>query len=131
MGTHFLLMDIGIWLLSDKAVARLEAKAPFIPTEDGTCPQHKAYDLYSQFGCALGLHPTAPDADLADLSVAILPLPGGEFYHFGTAPELITSSLAIQNLVKDQRYILKRGIKRQPAVFTQNCFVHHLSPQIP
>ena len=125
MGTHFLLMDIGIWLLSDKAVARLEAKASFIPTANGDCPQHRAYDLYSQFGCALGLHPTAPDADLADLSVAILPLPGGEFYHFGTAPELITSSLAIQNLVKDQRYILKRGIKRQPAVFTQNCFVHH------
>lgn len=123
MSTHFLLMDIGIWLLSDKAVERLNAKAPFIPSADGQCPEHPAYDLYSQFGTALGLHPTAHDADLSDLSVAILPLPGGDFYHFGTGPELISSSVAIQNLIKDQRYIIQRGIKRQAAVFTQNAIV--------
>ena len=131
MSTHFLLMDIGIWLLSDKAVARLQAKAPFVPTQaaDGSnrlvCPQFPAYDLYSQFGCALGEHPSQVDPALSDLSVAILPLPGGEFYHFGTAPELISSSLAIQNLVKDQRFIIQKGVKRQAAVFTQNALLHH------
>ena len=127
--THFLLMDIGVWLLSDKAVKLLQKKAPFVPTfADGEageahCPELPAYDLYSEFGCALGLNPSWPDPELAELSVAILPLPGGEFYHFGTAPELISSTVSIQNLVKDQRYIIKRGIKEQSSVFTQNAIV--------
>ena len=125
MPSHFLLMDIGIWLLSDKAVERLQQKAPFIPTAQGDCPSCPPYDLYSQWGCALGQHPSAPDDTLKDLTVAILPLPGGEFYHFGTAPELISSAVAIQNLVKDQRFIIQRGIKRQAAVFTQNAVIHH------
>jgi len=128
--THFLLMDIGVWLLSDKAVKLLQRKAPFVPQfENGDssapiCPQAPAYDLYSEFGCALGLNPSNPDPELADLSVAILPLPGGEFYHFGTAPELISSSVSIQNLIKDQRFIIKRGIKQQSSVFTQNAIVN-------
>ena len=112
--THFFLMDIGVWLLSDKAVERLVACS----TSGGECI---GYDLYSAFGCALGSHPSLPDERLADLTVAIVPLPGGEFYHFGTSRELISSTTSLQNLVKDQRIIIQKEIKHQPSVFTQNA----------
>lgn len=120
--THLSLMDIGVWLLSDRAVERLMRKASCrkggaAKGSDGIL----CYDLYSEFGCALGLNPSAPDVEVSDLTVAVLPLPGGEFYHFGTGEDMLKSSLAIQNLVKDQRFIIQRGIKQQPSVFTQNC----------
>ena len=130
MTNHLLLMDIGIWLLSDRAVERLVAKtrarndALQAETAHGTLLEVPAcYDLYSDFGCALGAHPSQPDPALADLTVAVLPLPGGEFYHYGTGEDMIDSTVAIQNLVKDQRFILKRGIKPQSSVFTQNASI--------
>lgn len=49
------------------------------------------YDLYSQFGLALGNNPTNPDKELNQLTVKILPLNGGEFYHYGTSREMITA----------------------------------------
>ncbi len=123
--THLTLMDIGVWLLSDRAVMALVEKSRERHDADERRDDvpFGCYDLYSEFGCALGKHPTAKDAALSGLSVAILPLEGGEFYHFGTAPEMITSSLAIQECVKDQRFILHREVKRQQSVFTQNALI--------
>ena len=57
------------------------------------------------------------------LTVAILPLPGGEFYHYGTSRELISSTLSVQNLVRDQRAIMQRKVKPHPAMFVQNAEV--------
>lgn len=113
--THLFLMDIGIWLLSDRAVRLLAERS-----RDGS-GRMRAYDLYGEFGLALGDRPTLPDAALGELSVAILPLPGGEFYHYGTSRELISSTLAVQNLVCDQRAIIQRKIKPHPAMFIQNA----------
>ena len=117
MQSHFMLMDIGIWLLSDRAVEVLNKRAK---DDDGNV---RYYDLYSTFGCCLGENPSQEDDEVQKLSVCILPLPGGEFYHFGTTPELLTSTLAIQNLVKDQRLILHKEVKKQPSLFTQNCLI--------
>lgn len=114
-GSHLFLMDIGIWLLSDKAV-RLLMKHSY--TEDGAM---KAYDLYAEFGLALGANPRITDTELNQLSVAILPLAGGEFYHYGTSRELISSTLAVQNLIRDQRAIMQRKVKPHPAMFVQNA----------
>ena len=116
--SHFFLMDIGVWLLSDRAV-RLLAQRSYQP--DGK--QMKAYDLYAEFGCALGVHPRIADPELNQQSVAILPLPGGEFYHYGTSRELISSTLSVQNLVHDQRLIMQRAVKPHPAMFVQNALV--------
>ena len=119
---HFYLTDIGIWMLSDKAVRLLEKRSV---VTDGSAIGLKEYDLYSEFGCALGTNPTIDDQELKELSVAIVPLPGGEFYHFGTSREMISSTLAIQNIVNDQRDIMHNDRKPHPSIFTQNAVVHY------
>lgn len=113
--THLFLMDIGIWLLSDKAVDLLMKRSY---STDGK--SLKMYDLYAEFGLSLGENPRIADEALNKLTVAILPLPGGEFYHYGTGRELISSTLAVQNLVRDQRAIMQRKVKPHPAMFVQN-----------
>ncbi len=116
MQTHLFLMDIGIWLLSDRAVDLLIKRSK----KGGKLSY---YDMYSEFGLTLGEHPRIADEELNGLSVAILPLPGGEFYHYGTSRELISSTLAVQNLVNDQREIMHRKVKPHPAMFVQNADV--------
>lgn len=110
MQKHLFLMDIGIWILSDKALRLLMKHEDY-------------YDLYSDFGLALGNNPKIEDPELNALKVAILPLPGGEFHHYGTSREMISSTLAVQNSVIDQREIMQKGVKAHPAVFVQNADV--------
>ena len=113
--THLFLMDIGIWILSDRAVEVLMKRSLKEGTDD-----INYYDLYSDYGLALGEHPKTKDEEINRLSVAILPLPGGEFYHYGTSHELISSTLSIQDKVRDQRKIMHRKVKPNPAIFIQN-----------
>ena len=81
------------------------------------------YDMYGEFGLALGRNPQVKDEALNQLKVVILPLPGGEFYHYGTSRELLSSTVAIQNLVNDQREIMHLKVKPHPAIFVQNALV--------
>ncbi|MDE6347703.1 MAG: bifunctional fucokinase/L-fucose-1-P-guanylyltransferase, partial [Bacteroides sp.] len=131
--THLFLMDIGIWLLSDRAVELLMKRSQ---KEDGVSDAEvphanlKYYDLYADFGLSLGCHPRIEDEELNSLSVAILPLPGGEFYHYGTSRELLSSTVTLQNKVYDQRRIMHRKVKPNPAIFVQNAEVCvSLTPQ--
>lgn len=125
---NYYLTDIGVWLLSNKAVEVLRKKSL---NPDGSI---RNYDLYSEFGCGLGTTPTIPDDEVSQLSVAILPLPGGEFYHYGTTHEIISSTLAVQNIVNDQREIMHHSRRPHPSMFVQNADVkvriteknHHL-----
>lgn len=112
--TSFYLTDIGVWLLSDRAVELLRRRSK--RGADTVC-----YDLYGEFGCSLGTDPVIDDPELRSLKVAVLPLPGGEFYHFGTSGEMISSMLAIQNIVNDQREIMHHGRKPHPSIFIQNA----------
>ena len=127
---HFYLTDIGVWMLSDKAVRLLMERSIVgnpIETRETRISCHyspsdfKEYDLYSEFGCALGTDPSIPDSELSELSVAIVPLSGGEFYHFGTSQEMISSTLRLQNLVNDQREIMHLDRKPHPSIFVQNA----------
>lgn len=139
--SHYYLTDIGIWLLSDRALQLLIKKSllpspstsPNTPNQESPSPcsvwrdaiappQLRNYDMYTDFGCCLGSDPTTFDEEISQLSVAILPLPGGEFYHFGTTHEIISSTLSVQNLVADQRRIMHRSRKPHPAMFVQNSF---------
>lgn len=115
MQDYLFLMDIGIWLLSDRAV-ELMVKHSTDKNGDVTF-----YDMYSEFGLALGAHPRIADGELNSLKVAILPLPGGEFHHYGTSREMISSTLAVQNCVVDQRAIMHYKVKAHPAMFVQNA----------
>lgn len=108
------LTDIGVWLLSDKAINMLVKRS----TTDN---EIKQYDLYSDFGQALGNSPTLIDDEVNTLSVAVIPLEGGEFYHFGTSRDIISSTLRLQNVVSDQREIMHHSRKPHPAMFIQNA----------
>ena len=118
MENYLFLMDIGVWLLSDRAVELILKRSRNEAGEIGY------YDMYSEFGPSLGAHPAIDDPELKELSVAILPLPGGQFYHYGTSREMISSTLAVQNLVVDQRAISLNKVKPHPAMFTQNASIH-------
>ena len=100
---HICLTDIGVWMLSERAVKLLMKKS-----------EGRAYDLYGEFGCALGTHPVLDDAEIRDLSVAIVPLKGGEFYHFGTSREMISSTVAVNKSMGHE----------QNSVIVQNSEVH-------
>lgn len=115
---HFYLTDIGIWLFSDRAVELLMNRS----TENGETVE---YDMYGEFGLALGTCPTVIDEEINKLKVVILPLPGGEFYHFGTSRELISSMVTIQNLVNDQRRIMHHSTKPHPSMFVQNAITDY------
>ena len=122
---HYYLTDIGVWLLSDKAVKLLmnrssEPQANLSPPTPHLSPL-RPYDLYAEFGCSLGTDPTILDEELRQLKVAILPLAGGEFYHFGTSREMISSTMRLQNLVNDQREIMHLDRKPHPSIFVQNA----------
>lgn len=136
---HFYLTDIGIWFLSDRAVTLLMKRSQNTPATPDTLitpdtpvspDSFLEYDLYSDFGCTLGTNPTIDDPELKELSVAIVPLPGGEFYHFGTSGEMISSTVAIQNIVNDQRDIMHHDRKPHPSIFTQNTLTdYHFKEQ--
>jgi len=124
---HYFLTDIGVWMLSDRAVKLLIQRSrpigpigPMSPIGPISPMSFQDYDLYGQFGCTLGTNPTIDDPELRELRVAILPLPGGEFYHFGTSREMISSTVAVQNLVSDQREIMHLDRKPHPSIFVQN-----------
>ncbi|MBS2099829.1 bifunctional fucokinase/fucose-1-phosphate guanylyltransferase [Carboxylicivirga linearis] len=119
-GSHLFMMDIGVWILSDRAIELLMKKSGWTDNKfSKEIPDF--YDLYSSFGTCLGDHPKQNDDEINELSVAILPLEKGEFYHFGTSRELITSTEKIQNRVQDQRNIWHNKVKAHPSLFVQNA----------
>ena len=118
MKDYLFMMDIGIWLLSDRAVKLMAERST---DSEGNV---KFYDMYSEFGLALGEKPRIEDEELNGLKVVVLPLPGGEFHHYGTSREMISSTLAVQNCVMDQRAIMHHKVKPHPATFVQNAIMN-------
>jgi galactokinase/mevalonate kinase-like predicted kinase len=117
---YLVLVDTGVWLLSARAVAVLMQRAGWVG--DRFAGGHPVpYELYGQFGLALGTQPTERDPDIQALSSAVVPLPEAEFYHFGTSRQLIESTAALQNLVLDETKLGLTGAKRHPDIFQQNC----------
>ena len=133
---HYYLTDIGVWILSDRAVKLLmnrcsetsNLQPPLelrsLATIGTQEPSNlKFYDLYSDFGRSLGTNPLIDDPELKSLTVAVVPLPGGEFYHFGTSREMISSTMKLQNVVSDQRLIMHNDRKPHPSIFVQNALM--------
>lgn len=96
--THTFLVDTGMWLLSERAVLALLERCGWDSSRDAfNDGSPSAYELYSQFGLALGDQPQAPDPLIPSLTCAVLALPYPEFYHLGTSRQLIESVWALQN----------------------------------
>ena len=129
---HLFFIDTGVWLLSDRAIHVLMKKSGWQNDSNSFIHQiPQNYDLYGSFGLSLGNSPTIEDADIENLTVAVIPLNDGEFFHFGTNSEIISSSLRLQNKVQDQRLIWSRNIKPHPSIFTQNAIIlNQLSEQL-
>lgn len=121
---NLFLLDAGIWILSERAVAAMlnlggcNTAHPY----DDAHPSD-AFELYSDFGLGLGKVPVKSHPELNALSVAVIPLDDGEFYHFGRSSDLIESSLRLQNLVLNQHKQRSSGIKRHPDLFVQNASI--------
>jgi len=119
-GSFLYQMDVGLWILSDRAVRVLLEKSGWDGQGfAGGVPGY--YDLYGSFGPALGSQPVHPDPEVSVLTVAVVGLENGSFFHFGTSLELITSMGKIQNLVQDQRLLWHHRVKPHPTLFIQNA----------
>jgi galactokinase/mevalonate kinase-like predicted kinase len=116
---HLCLVDTGMWLLSERAVRVLMEHCGWESSRfSGGTARH--YELYAEFGLALGKSPTVQDAAVNALTCAVVPLPEAEFYHFGTNAQMIESISALQNLVLDESKIGRTGARQQPDQVTQN-----------
>jgi galactokinase/mevalonate kinase-like predicted kinase len=126
---YYFLMDIGIWLLSEKAIGILLNRCGW----NGSSYRNQTpdfYDLYSDFGMALGNSPEMKDPEINNLKVVLINMEGGDFYHLGNTSELISSNLAIQNRINDQREIWHRQIKPHSSMFVLNSeFEIELEPE--
>ncbi|KAK7197690.1 fucose kinase [Novymonas esmeraldas] len=97
------LLDVGMWLLSDRAVEVLSRKCIGGALDDvvdsvsgGTVVRHP-YDLYSQFGSALGTNPSHADPEVVGLKTSVVELHDAAFLHYGTNRQLITSTQTLQS----------------------------------
>jgi galactokinase/mevalonate kinase-like predicted kinase len=123
---YLFYIDVGIWLLSPKALEVMFERSGWNKESNSfTNGIPTFYDMYTEFGQALGKNPTLKDDAINQLKVAIIPLPKGEFYHFGNTAELIESTNRLQNLVKDQEKIWHNKIKPSPDLFTQNSITQN------
>jgi galactokinase/mevalonate kinase-like predicted kinase len=113
------LVDTGMWLLSERAVTVLMQRCGWTGSSFGANGPTR-YELYAQFGLALGQHPTAPDPAVSELTCAVVPLPEAQFYHFGTSEQMIDSVSALQNLVLDESTAGGAATGQQPDQVTQN-----------
>jgi galactokinase/mevalonate kinase-like predicted kinase len=114
------LVDTGMWLLSERAVGVLMERCGWNGKEFAAGGVASHYELYAQFGLALGASPTVPDREVSGLTSAVVPLPEAEFYHFGTNRQMIESVATLQNLVLDEIKSGLSGPRPQPDQVTQN-----------
>ncbi len=119
---HAFLVDVGIWLLSEKAVNCLMKKSGWDADRQafsGELPD--TYDLYGSWALNLGSDPVESDPEVGELTTAVVPLPDAGFYHFGTCTDMIQSIYELQNLVSDQSKLGSVATHAQPRQFVQNC----------
>jgi galactokinase/mevalonate kinase-like predicted kinase len=121
---YLCLVDTGMWLLSARAVRVLMERCGWDAQKEqfaGGAPAR--YELYAQFGLALGKSPSVPDAAINPLTCAVAPLPEARFFHFGASAQMIESISDLQNLVLDATKTGLAGARRHPDQITQNSRV--------
>ena len=122
--THTYYLDTGVWLFSKRAVMLMMEKCGWDASADsfkGDMPD--TYDLYSEFGPALGAEPVRSDPDVSALSCAVLPLADGRFYHFGTNRSVMASVGQLQRPAADLRSFGHASMESTPGPFIQHAEV--------
>jgi galactokinase/mevalonate kinase-like predicted kinase len=115
------LIDVGIWLLSEKAVNCLMKKSGWDARKEGFMNDvPDTYDLYGSWALNLGSNPVETDPEVGALTTAVVPLPDAGFYHFGTCSDIVQSLYELQNLVSDQTKLGAVATLAQPRQFVQN-----------
>ncbi len=122
---YYSLMDSGIVLMNAKACLKLMKKSGWDEkSQSFSRGTPKFYDLYNDMLTAFGDESGSIDSELTGLSVKLVPLQEGEFYHFGSNSDLIGSTLRLQNRVTDQRLKYARESDHHPSIFQQNADIH-------
>lgn len=115
------LIDIGVWLLSQRAVNCLMKKCGWGESDsrfqDGI---PSSYDLYGEWALHLGDNALEPDDEVSKLTVAVAPVPEGQFYHFGKTGDVIDSMYDLQTLVSDHTELGAVSSLAQPRQFIQD-----------
>jgi galactokinase/mevalonate kinase-like predicted kinase len=118
------LVDTGMWLLSDRAVMAILAKCGWddaSQTFSGDVPAN--YDLYGQFGLALGENPSTRDPDITVLSSSVYALQRPSFLHLGSSRQLIESVSSMQASAANK--LNTSSAFRHPDIYIQNS---HFDP---
>ncbi len=116
------MIDVGLWLLSERAVMCLMSKCGWLSDKQRFRGETSdAYDLYGEWGPSFGDEATCADADIRELTTAVVSIPGGQFYHFGKSRDIISSVYELQNLVVDQTRFGQPGTQPHPRQFIQNA----------
>ncbi|KAG5482496.1 hypothetical protein CUR178_05636 [Leishmania enriettii] len=103
-GRHTFLLDVGMWMLSDRAMEVLARKClgSVLDADNvGGCGHRRtmvrhAYDLYSELGPALGRNASRADTGVAGLKASVVELRDAAFLHYGTNREMISSTETLQ-----------------------------------
>lgn len=118
---YLFMIDVGIWVLSEKAVMCLLGQCGWDPQRECFAGGVAGvYDLYGQWGPMFGEKPLADIPGKPPLTCAVACIPQGEFYHFGKSQDVIDSTYALQNLVVDQTRFPGRSGQSHPRQFIQN-----------
>jgi len=115
------LVDVGVWLLSQRAVECLMKKCGWDSSRSSFRNENPdSYDLYSQWALHLGANAEQPDDEVSQLTVAVAPVNGGQFYHFGKTGDVIESMYELQTIVNDQTALGAVSSLAQPRQFIQD-----------
>jgi galactokinase/mevalonate kinase-like predicted kinase len=116
---YLCLVDTGMWLLSQRAVQVLMERCGW-EGEGFAGGRARSYELYAEFGLALGASATVPDPAVSALTCGVVPLLDAQFHHFGTSRQMIESVSALQTLVLDETKVGTAGARQRPDQVTQN-----------
>ena len=106
-GGRSFLLDSGLWVLSDRAVEVLTRKCLGSALDDGAASSDNGdlhrhtvvrnpYDLYSEFGAALGSNCLRADPEVTLLKASVMEIADAEFLHYGTNQQVISSTQMLQ-----------------------------------
>jgi galactokinase/mevalonate kinase-like predicted kinase len=122
---YYYLMDSGIVMMNTETTLKLMKKAGW-DEKSQSFPDLRPqfYDLYKDMLTTFGNETDSGDPELSGLSVKLVPLHEGEFYHFGSNNDLISSTLRLQNRITDQRLKYASESDHHPSIFQQNADIH-------